>query len=70
MSLLDFNVLKYRPEGNMVVADPLLLDAMVKYPLRELMRKAELSQHMLETIREGQPVRRRTLQRMQANYQK
>jgi hypothetical protein len=66
MSLLEFKVLEYRPAGNMVVADHMLIAEMAKHPLRELMRKTGLSQHTIETIRAGQPVRRTTLQRIQA----
>ena len=42
-------------------ADKSLLDEMAEHPLRELMRKTGLSQHTLEAIRRGQPVRSRTL---------
>ncbi len=64
MSMLDFKVLEYRPSGNLVVADPTLRDEITKRGLRELMRRTGLSQHTIEAIRAGQPVRRTTLQRM------
>ena len=66
MSMLDFKVLEYRPSGKMVVADPTLRNEIAKQGVRELMRKTGLSQHTIEAIRAGQPVRRETLQRMQA----
>lgn len=70
MSLLDFKVLEYWQSSKMVVADAALLDEMAKYSMRELMRKTGLSQHTLETIRAGNPVRRTTLQRMRAVFGK
>ena len=66
MSMLDFKVLEYRPSGKMVVADQTLRNEVAKQGVRELMRKTGLSQHTIEAIRAGQPVRRRTLKRMQA----
>jgi len=64
MSLVDFKILEYRPAGNMVIADQPLLDEMAKHKMRGLMRKTKLSQHTLEAIREGRPVRRETLHRV------
>jgi len=66
MSMLDFKVLEYRPSGDMVVADPALRDEIAKRGLRESMRKTGLSQHTIEVIRAGKPVRRATLQRVLA----
>jgi hypothetical protein len=66
MSLLDFKVLEYRPSGNMVVADPALRDEIAKRGMRVVIRKTGLSQHTIEAIRAGQPIRRTTLQRMVA----
>jgi hypothetical protein len=66
MSLLDFQVLEYRPSGCMVTADATLREQVASHGLRELMRKTGLSQHTLEAIRRGQPVRRATLQRVLA----
>ena len=66
MSMLDFKVLEYRPTGNMVVADPTLRNRIGQQGVRALMRKTGLSQHTIEAIRAGQPVRRTTLKRMQA----
>jgi hypothetical protein len=66
MSMLDFRVLEYRPSGNVVVADATLRDEIAKQGMRALMRTTGLSQHTIEAIRAGQPVRRTTLKRMQA----
>ncbi len=66
MSLVDFKVLEYRPSGKLVVADPTLRGEIAKRGLRESMRKTGLSQHTIEAIRDGRPVRHRTLQRVQA----
>ncbi len=66
MSMVDFKVLEYRPSGTMVVADPTLRNEIAKQGVRALMRKTGLSQHTIEAIRAGQPVRRTTLKRMQA----
>jgi hypothetical protein len=61
MSLVDFKVLEYRQSVPMVVADASLIDQMTKHPLRELMRRTGMSQHTLEAIRSGKPVRPHTL---------
>ncbi len=53
-------------DGEMVVADQTLRNEITKRGLRETMRKTGLSQHTIEAIRAGQPVRRITLKRMQA----
>ena len=63
MSMIDFRVLEYRKSG-MVVADPTLQDEIAQSGIRELMRKTGLSQHTIESIREGKTVRRKTLQRV------
>ncbi|HEV2490023.1 MAG TPA: hypothetical protein VGT03_09465 [Candidatus Acidoferrales bacterium] len=65
IEMLDFKVADYRAGGNMVVADKALRDAITKRGLRTLMRETKLSQHTIEAIRAGKPVRRRTLKRMQ-----
>ncbi len=64
--MLDFKVLEYRPSGKMVVAAPTLRNEIAQQGVRKLMRKTGLSQHTIEAIRAGQPVRRTTLKRMQA----
>jgi len=66
MSLVDFKVLEYQPSGEMVIADPTLIDEITNQGLRETMRKTGLSQHTVQRIRSGKPVRRTTLKRMQA----
>lgn len=65
MSLVDFRVLEYQPSGEMVIADPTLIDVITNRGLRETMRKTGLSQHTIQLIRAGKPVRRTTLKRMQ-----
>ncbi len=65
ISLLTFKSIEYVPSGK-VAADAVLRDEIAKRGLRELMRTTGLSQHTIEAIRAGQPVRRTTLQRMQA----
>ena len=59
--MLDFKVLEYRPSDKMVVADPTLRNEIAQQGVRELMRKTGLSQHTIEAIRAGQPVRHTTL---------
>jgi hypothetical protein len=65
MSLLDFQVLEYRPSGKLVIADIALRKEMAKFSLRELMRRTGLSQKALYAILRGQPVRQRTLANLQ-----
>jgi hypothetical protein len=66
MSMVDFKVLEYRESGGMVVADQATRDAIKKRGLRRTVRESGLSQHTVEAIRDGKPVRRRTLQRVLA----
>jgi len=40
--------------------------ALANRGIRELMRKTGFSQHTIEAIRDGKPVRRTTLRRLQA----
>jgi hypothetical protein len=54
---------KYVASGK-VTADRNLRDEIAKRGLRELMPTTGLSQHTIEAIREGKPVRRNTLQRL------
>jgi len=65
LSLLSFAPLEYSPQGTMDIADAELREAITRRGMRELMRKTGLSQHTIEAIRAGQPVRRRTLKRME-----
>lgn len=63
-AMLDFSVLEYREQHKMVIADAELLERMESRGIRELMQATGLSQHTLETIRIGNPVRRDTLARL------
>ena len=63
LSLFTFKPLEYIPCGK-VAADPILKDEIAKRGMRELMRMTGLSQHTIEAIRAGKPVRRATLQRV------
>jgi hypothetical protein len=64
LSLFTFKPIEYVPFGK-VTADASLRDEIAKRGMRELMRLTGLSQHTIEAIREGKPVRRATLQRIQ-----
>lgn len=66
IEMLDFKVPEYREDRKMVVADHVLRDEITRRGVRPLMRATKLSQHTLEAIRGGKPVRRRTLERLQA----
>lgn len=61
MSLLDFEVLEYRPSGKLVIADSVLREKIAKFSFRELMHRTGLSQKPLYAILRGKPVRSRTL---------
>lgn len=63
LSLLTFTATEYLSSGK-VVADPTLRDEIASSGVRELMRETGLSQHTIEAIRAGKPVRRKTLQRV------
>lgn len=63
MSLVDFRVLEYQPDGNMVVADAVQRDEIAKPPIKELVRRANIDRNTIRRILRGQPVRRATLQR-------
>ena len=65
IEMLDFKVPEYREGGDMVVADQALRDEITRRGVRPLMRATKLSQHTIEAIRGGKPVRRRTLERLQ-----
>ncbi len=52
--------IEYLPSGN-VAAAPALKEEIGKHGLRELIRTTGLSQHTIEAIRNGKPVRRATL---------
>lgn len=63
MSLLKLAPMEFTP-SRMVVADPALRQEIGKHGRRELMRKTGLSQHTIETILAGRPVRLGTLKEM------
>jgi hypothetical protein len=65
LSLLSFKPVEYEQSGHKMVADPKLRDEISKNGLRETMRTTGLSQHTLEKICRGQPVRQATLLRVQ-----
>lgn len=65
IEMLDSKVREYRASGGMAVADQVLREKIGKR-IRPLMRATKLSQHTIEAIRDGKPVRRRTLERLQA----
>jgi hypothetical protein len=64
LSLLAFKPVEYQQSEHKAVADPKLRDDISKNGLRETMRTTGLSQHTLEKICRGQPVRQATLQRV------
>jgi hypothetical protein len=64
ISLLTFKPIEYVPSGK-VGADTKLRDEIGKRGVRELVRMTGLSHHTIKAIREGKPVRRSTLKRMQ-----
>ncbi len=63
LSLLTFKQIEYFRSGKVAAAGK-LIDEIAIRGLRELMRKTGLSQHTIEAIRNGRPVRRATLKRM------
>ena len=64
LSLVQFKVMEYQPTATKVVADAALRAQVTKCGRREMMRRTGLSQHTLEAICAGRPVRRATLQRV------
>jgi hypothetical protein len=66
LSLLDFRLLDYGTALGMVAADPTLIELGRARGLRALMRASGVSQHTVERILQGHPVRQRTLQRVVA----
>jgi hypothetical protein len=55
LSLLEFQTIQYRPQGNAVANDEQLA-RIAKVPKREFMRRG-INQHTLEKICAGEPVR-------------
>ena len=66
LSLVQFKVMEYQPTAKMVVADAKTRAQIAAYGLRELMRMTGVSQHTIEKILRGVPVRQATLQRVLA----
>jgi hypothetical protein len=66
LSLLQFKVMEYRPAGRMTVADRALREKVTSGGVRALIRRSGLNQHTIEAIRQGLPVRHRTLERLLA----
>lgn len=66
LSLLQSRIAAYRPVGKMVVADRALREQIASLGVRPLMRMTGLSQHTIDAIRDGRPVRQTTLRRVLA----
>jgi hypothetical protein len=64
--MLDFSVHVYEKQRKMVVADKALGDEIAKHGLRQLMRATKLSQHTIEKVIKGKPVRKTTLEQINA----
>ena len=64
LSLVHVKGWQYRPAASMFVAEAALRTQIAACGVRELMRRTGLSQHTVEAIRDGRPVRRGTLQRV------
>jgi hypothetical protein len=60
-SLVDFKVHEFRKKLNMVVADASDRKRWEKIGVRQIMRKARLSQKVVYAVLEGKPIRRETL---------
>lgn len=69
IEMLDSKVLEYRQRGQMIVADQALRHEIAKRGIRSLMRATKLSQHTIERVRDGEAVRRRTLDRLKATIE-
>ena len=63
LSLLEFQAVEFKPSGG-VVADATLKNKIRTQGIRKTIRETGLSQHTLETILAGKPVRRKTLGRI------
>lgn len=64
ISLADFRVKEHRETGNMLVADGALQARIIEHGIRRTMRDTGLSQHTIESVLEGKPVRRKTIERV------
>jgi hypothetical protein len=63
LSLLEFQAMEFRPSGG-VLADPTLKKEIISRGIRKTIRETGLSQHTIEAILAGRPVRRKTLGRI------
>ena len=66
LSLMQFKVMEYQPTATKVVADASLRAKVAACGRREMMRRTGVSQHTIEKILRGVPVRQATLQRVLA----
>jgi len=64
MSLVDFRVKEHRETGKMLVADAALQRRIITHGIRRTMRDTGMSQHTIEAVLDGKPVRRKTLERI------
>lgn len=64
MSLADFRVQEHRESGKMLPADAALQARIIEHGIRRTMRDTGLSQHTIEAVIAGKPVRRKTLVRI------
>jgi hypothetical protein len=64
MSLADFRVQEHRETGKMLVADAALKARISEHGIRRTMRDTGMSQHTIEAVLDGKPVRRKTLERI------
>jgi hypothetical protein len=60
-SLVDFKVHEFRKNSNMVVADSSDRKRWKRIGVRQIIRKAGLSQKVVYAILEGKPIRKQTL---------
>jgi hypothetical protein len=65
-SMLDSGIHVFEKQRKMVIADQALRDEITKCGVRPLMRATKLSQHTIEKVCDGQPVRRTTLEQIHA----
>ena len=64
MSLADFRMQEHRETGKMLVADAALQARISEHGIRRTMRDTGMSQHTIEAVIDGKPVRRKTLERI------
>src|SRR5262249_50396961 len=64
ISLATFRVREHRETGKMIVADAAFQARISEHGIRRTMRDTGMSQHTIEAVRDGKPVRRKTLERI------